>query len=95
MPTNSFALVVQDSSMEPLFPQDALLVFESGKNIKDRDFVIVHLGRDDTILFNRLFTENNETYLKQDLEDGNVKLIKLDKDSDRIIGTLIEVRIQY
>ena len=92
---NSFALVLQDSSMEPLFQKNSLLIFDLGKTPIDRDFVIAHLGRDDTILFNRLFNDNNENYIKQNLEDGDAKLIKLDSNTDRIIGTLIEVRIQY
>ena len=92
---NSFALVMQDASMEPLFPQNALLIFDLGKTPIDRDFVIAHVGRDDRILFNRLFNDNNENYIKQNLEDGDAKLIKLDSNADRIIGTLIEVRVQY
>jgi transcriptional regulator with XRE-family HTH domain len=92
---NSFALIVQDSSMEPLFFQNTLLIFDSGKCIKDRDFVIVHLGREDILLFNRIFIENNKNYLRQDLEDGNVKLIKLHANIDRIIATLIETRTEY
>ena len=92
---NSFALVVQDSLMEPVFPQNALLIFDGGKNPIDRDFVIAHDSRDNSILFNRLFIDANQTYIKQNLTDGNAKLIKLDLDTDQIIGTLIEVRIQF
>jgi SOS-response transcriptional repressor LexA len=91
----SFALIVDDSSREPLFPKNALLVFDPGKSMKDRDFVIVHLGQDDTVLFNRLFMENNENYLKQELGDGNFKLVKLNRKTDRVVGVLTEVRIQY
>ena len=92
---NAFALVVQDSLMEPMFPQDALLIFDSGKSPMDRDFVVAHDSRDNSILFNRLFIDNHQTYIKQNLTDGNVQLIKLDLDTDQIIGTLIEVRIQF
>jgi len=92
---NSFALVLRDSLMEPLFPENALLIFDFEKQPKDRDFIIVHLKNEDGILFNRLFIENNQYYLKQELADGNARLIKLDKSSDRILGTLTEVRIQY
>ncbi|KTC84962.1 LexA family transcriptional regulator [Legionella brunensis] len=91
---NSFALIVQDSSMEPLFPLNTLLIFDSDRNPKDRDFVIIHSKRDDNILFNRLFIDHNDKYLKHNLSDGNVKLIKLDR-TDRIIAALTEVRIQY
>ncbi len=92
---NSFAWVIPDSSMEPLFPQNALLIFDAGKRSVDRDYVIVHMNRNNQVVFNRLFIDKNENYIKQDIEDGNVSLIKLDMSVDRIIGTLTEVRIQY
>lgn len=92
---NSFALVTQDSSMEPSFPQNAILIFDAGKHPKDRDFVIAHVRQNDTIFFNRLFVDNNENYIKQNIEDGNAKLIKLNNAIDRILGTLIEVRTPY
>ena len=92
---HSFGLVVQDSSLEPLFPQNALLIFDFGKKPLDRDFVIVKLEQNEDTLFNRLFTDNHGSYIKQELEDGNANLIKLDQQTTRIIGTLIEVRIQF
>ncbi|NSL19602.1 helix-turn-helix domain-containing protein [Tatlockia micdadei] len=92
---DSFAVIVKNSSMEPLFPLNTLLIFDVGKVPQDRDFVIAYIEENNNILFNRLFTENNELYLKQNLEDGNFKLIKLRKTIDKIIGVLIEARIQY
>lgn len=92
---NSFALIMHDESMEPLFQKNTLLIFDSGKRPKDRDFVIVNLSKEGTILFNRLFTENNILYLRQNMEDGSLKLTRLDQSNDHILGTLIEARIQY
>ncbi|HBD7247127.1 TPA: LexA family transcriptional regulator [Legionella pneumophila] len=92
---NSFALIMPDTSMEPLFQQNSLLIFDSGKTPKDRDFVVVYLSKEGIIAFNRLFIENNSFYLRQGLEDGNLKLTKLDAPHDQILGTLIEARIQY
>lgn len=92
---DSFALVIPDASMEPVFQQNTLLVFDSGKPPKDRDFAIVHLSKENTIEFNRLFSENNSLYLRHDLGDGNLHLTKIDSSKDRILGILIEARIQY
>ena len=92
---DSFALIMPDASMEPLFQQNSLLIFDSGKTPKDRDFVIVYLSKEEIVAFNRLFIENNTFYLRQGLEDGSLKLTKLNKPNDRILGTLIEARIQY
>ncbi|MBA2653358.1 MAG: LexA family transcriptional regulator [Tatlockia sp.] len=92
---DSFAVIVNDTSMEPLFPKNSLLIFDIGKIPQDRDYVIARFGDNYTILFNRLFKENNEFYLKENLEDGNFKLVKLNETRDKIIGVLIEARIQY
>ncbi|HAT9143015.1 TPA: helix-turn-helix domain-containing protein [Legionella pneumophila subsp. pneumophila] len=92
---DSFALIIPDDSMLPRFQQNTLLIFDSGKTPKDRDFVIVHLSKDNKIDFNRLFYENNSFYLRHDLGDGNLQLTKLDPSHDRIIGVLIEERIQH
>lgn len=92
---HSFALVVPDESMLPRFQQNTLLIFDSGKTPKDRDFVIVYLSKDNTIQFNRLFYENNTFYLRHELGDGNLQLTKLDLSQDRILGILIEERIQH
>jgi len=92
---HSFGLIIQDASLEPMFPENALLIFDFEKEPLDRHFVLTHLKKNDHIVLNRLFIENNERYIKLDRADGNAKLIKLDLVADRIIGTLIEVRIPY
>ena len=92
---DSFALIIPNDSMLPRFQQNTLLIFDSGKTPKDRDFVIVHLSKGNTIEFNRLFHENNAFYLRHDLGDGNLQLTKLDPSHDRILGILIEERIQH
>lgn len=92
---DSFALVSKDATLEPAIPHNALLIFEADKTPKERDFVVVHLGEGNIILLNSLFIENGQRYVKQNLEDGNFKLIKLDTTRDRILGTLIEARLLY
>lgn len=93
--SDSFALLIPNESMLPRFQPNTLLIFDSGKTPKDRDYVIVHLVKDNTIEFNRLFSENNAFYLRRDLGDGNLQLTKLDPSHDRILGVLIEERIQH
>ena len=92
---NSFALVLQKITMDIQFPENSLLIFDSGKNPKDRDFVVVHMAKENEVIFNRFFLDNGEPYIKQHLSGGDFKLTRLDRDADRIIGTLIEVRIEY
>lgn len=92
---NSFAVIIDDSSMGPMFPVNSLLIFDAGKTPKDRDYVIAKIGDNNSILFNRLFADNSELYLKQEAVGEDVRLIKLNKSSDKIIGVLTEARIQY
>ncbi|MDX1901849.1 MAG: LexA family transcriptional regulator [Gammaproteobacteria bacterium] len=92
---NSFAIIMEDSNMEPLFPEKSLLLFNPSKTPKDRDYVIVHFAQDDAVIFNRLFVDNSGHYIKQNQEDGNAQLTKLKQGNDKIIATLFEVRLQF
>jgi transcriptional regulator with XRE-family HTH domain len=92
---DSFALIMPDNSMEPVFQEQMLLIFDSEREIKDRDFIIAYLSQEDNVAFNRVFSENKVNYLRQSQEDGNFKLTKLDYNNDRVLGTLIEARTLY
>lgn len=93
---NAFALKLVDSSMEPLFQENSILIFDPTKTAKDRDFVLAHLKKSDTLIFNRLFVESNSNcYIKQDKRNGDANLIKLNFSHDKIIATLTEARLQF
>lgn len=92
---NAFAVQLQDSSMEPLFQEKSILIFDPTKNPKERDFVLVYISKTNSILFNRLFVDNKNFYIKQERQDGNADLIKLTPSKDHIIATLIEARLQF
>jgi len=91
---NSFALIMQDASMEPVIPEKSLLIFDAGKKPKDRDFVIALFMQEGLIVFNRLFIDGNEFYIKQNQQGGDAQLRKL-IPPNKIIATLIEVRLQF
>ncbi len=92
---NSFALLMKDSSMEPLFLKNAILVFDSEKKPKDRDFVLAYLAQENLFIFNRLFIDGHDLFLRQDQADGETHLLKLKPLIDKIIATLSEVRTQF
>lgn len=92
---NAFALQLQDSSMEPLFQEKSILIFDPSKKANERDFVLVYLFKSNTIKFNRLFVDRNNFYVKQEKKDGNAELIKLSQPDDHIIATLIEARLHF
>lgn len=92
---NAFALQLQDTSMEPLFQEHSVLIFDPSKEPRDRDFVLAYLRQTNLLLFNRLFIDGKNKYIKQDKNNGNADLIKLHFPDDKIIATLIEARIQF
>lgn len=95
MSEHSFALVMPDVPMKQIFPKNSLLIFDCDKAFDDKDFVIVCLSRNNEVLFNRILNDNDEHFIKQNLQNGDARLMKFDPVVDRIIGKLIEVRIQY
>ncbi|QDQ40267.1 helix-turn-helix domain-containing protein [Legionella geestiana] len=92
---HSFALIARDKSLEPAIPHNALLIFDAGKTPQNWDFVVVCMGKDNAIMLNSLFQDGEHSYLKQEQKDGDARLIRLDLERDRILGTLIEARIVY
>lgn len=92
---DAFALVSQETTLTPIFPLNSILIFDPEKNLQDRDFILLKLAQNDTVLFNRLFIEKDGFYIKQDLADGNMQLIKIKPEKDKIIGALVEARLQF
>lgn len=92
---NTFALELQDASMEPLFLEKSILIFDPTKSPKGRDFVLVYLAQSNSVTFNRLFIEDNKFYLRQEQANGDVDLRKLNISKDRIIATLIQARLEF
>lgn len=92
---NAFAVQLQDSSMEPLFQEKSILIFDPSKKANERDFVMVYLSKLDVVRFNRLFIDGKNFYIKQEKKDGHAELIKLTSPNDYIIATLIEARLQF
>lgn len=92
---NAFALQLQDSSLEPLFQEKSVLIFDPSKPVKERDFILVYLAKSDSIALNRLFLDGKSFYIKQDKENGDAELIKLDLSTDKILAVLIEARVKF
>lgn len=92
---NSFALQLQDTSMEPLFQENSVLIFDPTKSPKERDFVLVYLAQPNSVTFNRLFIDGKHLYLKQDRSNGDAELRKLNIPKDKIIATLIQARLEF
>lgn len=90
-----FGLVMNDSSMDPYFPKDSILVIDPNKNIKDRSFVLVKLAEEKTFLFRQVLLDGQYKYLKPINPDLNNFKMRLLSEKDEIIGTLVEARRVY
>src|SRR5262249_46332031 len=53
----AFAIVSNDSSMEPLFPEGTTLIFDSIQNPKDRSYVIAYIATDNRAIFRQLILD--------------------------------------
>lgn len=82
-----FATILENSSMEPLFNQGTLLIFNSENKPKNGDYIIF-LNDDNDILFRQYFIEGKEVYLKA--IDAMFKAYEATNIT--ILGVLIESR---
>jgi len=87
-----FAICVQGESMWPQFQLNSILVIAPERGAKNRDFVIVHLKKDNEIIFRQLIIENQYKFLKA--INSIFPTIQLDND-DKIIGVVIQTRKNY
>lgn len=89
-----FALKMNDSSMEPLFPKDSLLIFEPVyKELIDRAYILVKLENVELYIFRRLLIVDNQRYIQAiNPEIKEVSLKKIN-DNDIILAKLIESRM--
>jgi SOS-response transcriptional repressor LexA len=87
-----FALRVKGEAMWPQFQENTILIINTIKEAKNRDFVIAYLKQSDEIIFRQLLIENKYKFLKA--INNIFPSIKLE-ENDKIIGIVIQVRKNY
>lgn len=93
--TEAFALTLKDSSMEPIFPANSLVIFDPQRGYKDRYYVLVKLAQYDEPLFRQLIIDAADLFVKPlhpDLEHFRMQLLGKD---DIIMGVLVEARQHF
>lgn len=90
----SYALKMDSSNLEPIFPQDSLLIFDFEKKPKDRDYILLYCFQEKRFILNKLFIEESGDYIKAEQFPTKVQLLKINREKDKFLGTLIEVRLQ-
>ncbi len=92
---HAFALKLKDSSMEPIFPMDSLVIFDPNQVYKDRYYVLVKLQSQDEPLFRQLIIDAGDLFVKPlhpDLQHFRIHLLG---QNDKILATLVEARQQF
>ncbi|OGT06659.1 MAG: hypothetical protein A2103_03575 [Gammaproteobacteria bacterium GWF2_41_13] len=90
-----FATIMPDSSMEPIFPRDGMLIFDPEKTPKDRSYVLVQLHDSKSPVFRQLLIDLDHQYLKPLNPDLNTFKMRLLEKSDIILAVLTEARRMY
>src|SRR3990167_1930130 len=84
-----FALRVKGDSMWPQFQENTILIIDTAREQKNRDFVIVYVKKNDEVLFRQLIIEGKTKYLKA--INDIFPTIQFEA-RDKIIGTVIQTR---
>jgi hypothetical protein len=91
---NSFASVMPDSSMEPLFKKGATLIFDPDIPAIDRNYILVKLALPNIYVVRQLLIDVDQKFIKSLNPDIAINSIRLLNPNDEIIARLIEVRSQ-
>lgn len=90
-----FATIMPDSSMEPIFSRNSILIFDPNKTASDRSYILVKLTEAQQPVFRQLLIDLEHQYLKPLNPDLTAFQMRLLKDEDEILGILIEARQVY
>ena len=91
----TFALELKDSSMEPIFPINSLVILDPQRSYRDRHYVLVKLQQHNEPLFRQLIVDGEDLFIKPlqpDLEHFRMHLLG---KNDAILAVLVEARQHF
>ena len=92
---NAFAVKMNDSSMEPVFTEDTILIIDPNKEFHHKDYILVKRERSNDIVFRQISIDEEHRYLKP-LNAGDEKYkISLLEQGDKILGTLAQMKRSF
>lgn len=91
----SFALKMPDASMDPLFPLNTTLIFDEGIVAKDRDYVLVHLQKDNRYVFRQLIVDAQQSFIRPLSPDLREITLQTLVQEDVICGVLVQSKQEY
>jgi len=91
----TFAIQMIGSSMEPIFPNGCLLIFDAEKKTKDKDCAIIFIKETNQFFFKKIFLDG-QSMRAQSINPApdDIKTMLLTKQ-DKIIATLLEARLTF
>ncbi|EKD91679.1 MAG: repressor protein C2 [uncultured bacterium] len=90
----AFATTMNDSSMEPQFSKNNILIFDPEKKPLDRSYVLVQLD-ENIFIFRQLLIDADHQFLKPLNPDLNIFKMRLLGKTDKIVAVLVEARQKY
>lgn len=92
---NAFAIEMSDKSMEPMFQEGTILIFDQDITFHDHSFVLINFKGSDKLAFKQVIIDTPNLYatvLNPLTKDVSVKL--LDR-ADKIVATLIQSQYNF
>lgn len=91
---NAFALKIRDNSMLPLFPENAILIFDPDRTPKDNSYVLVQMHNYQNIMFKQLLVDEPFKFLASINPLFKDNVIKMESH-DKIIAVLIQSQMCF
>lgn len=91
----SFATRMNDSSMEPLFPKNCILILDPEKEPTDRSYVLVKFNENRSYIFRQILIDGEDRFLKPLNPELHSARLKIVGEDDQIIASLVEARHIY
>lgn len=88
----AFATTLNDSSMQPTFPQGTMVIIDPLHPPKDRDYVIVTRQANNACILKQLLIDGDQRLLKPHNADFKIQPLN---NGDRIIGPVLQARMNY
>lgn len=89
---NAYALIIEDSSMEPAFLKGTVLVVDPNLKAIDRDYVVVRFNDHHKAMFRQILFSGDFVYLKS--LNADFQIVEMSQNC-RILGVVIQGVIQF
>lgn len=91
-----FAIVTHDDSLEPRFPVGTILIFDPERTPRNKDYVILLMEDKHLPQFRQILVDGPDWYAKIiNLELPQTSPFFIDKSKNKILGSLIQAKLNY